>query len=67
MQEDKTNGSKKKLSKREKAQSPMQQEDKLKCKFLIGTMDMGSWVHLILSLIYDDYHVIDKVHIIVMF
>jgi hypothetical protein len=50
MQEDKTNGSKQKLSKREKAQSSMQQEDKLKCEFLIGTMDMGSWVHLILSL-----------------
>ena len=40
MQEDKTNGSKQKLSKREKAQSSMQQEDKFKCEFLIGTMDM---------------------------
>ena len=27
---------------------------------LIGTMDMGSWVHSILSPIYGDYHVIDK-------
>ena len=65
MQEDKTNGSKQKLSKREKAQSSMQQEDKLKCEFLIGTMDMGSLNPL--SLIYCDYHVIDKVHTIVMF
>ena len=36
---------------------------------LLETMDMGSWVHLILSLslIYGDHHVIDKVHTIVMF
>ena len=62
----KINSSKWQLSKREKAQSSMQQEDKLKCVFsLIGTMDMGSLNPL--SLIYGDYHVIDKVHTIVMF
>ena len=60
MQEDKTNGSKQKLSKREKAQSSMQQEDKLKCEFLIVTMDMGSWFHSSSLSIYGGDHVIDK-------
>ena len=59
MQEDKTNGSKQKLSKREKAQSSMQQEDKLKCEFLIVTMDMGSWFHSSSLPIYGGDHVID--------